>query len=62
MNILLIIFILIFVSIVLAVRDAKEELAIPNSIKNIKIKQKKGISGTIVFLKEKISHYSSDSS
>lgn len=62
MNILFIILIFIFVSIILAVRDAKEELSIPNSIKNIKIKRKKGISGAIVFLKEKISHYSSDSS
>ncbi|OGG06081.1 hypothetical protein A3D05_04245 [Candidatus Gottesmanbacteria bacterium RIFCSPHIGHO2_02_FULL_40_24] len=60
---MIIILILMFiVSFLLAIKEAKSELSIPEEIKKIKIRRKKPLSGVILFLKEKIIHYSSDSS
>lgn len=54
---------LFIISFILAVRAVGHELTAPDVVKKIKIKRrKKGLSGVILFLKEKIVHYSSDSS
>lgn len=51
------------VSLFLAIKASKKELAIPDEVKNIKISRNEGkLSGVIIFLKEKIIHYSSRSS
>lgn len=48
------------VSLILAVRSVDKEMAAPEEVKNLKInKRKKVKSGVILFLKEKIIHYSS---
>lgn len=48
------------VSLILAVRSVDKEMAAPDEVKNLKInKRKKVKSGVILFLKEKIIHYSS---
>lgn len=57
--ILLILFILSFV---FAVRASRHELSVPSEVKKIRITRKKSMSGVILFLKEKIVHYSSNSS
>ena len=54
---------LFIISFILAVRSVRHELTVPESVQKIKIrKRRKGLSGVILFLKEKIVHYSSDSS
>ncbi len=61
--IILSIIILLIVSFFLAIRSVNRELSVPEEVKNIKIVRKiKGFSGVILFLKEKIVHYSSSSS
>ena len=62
MNILIISGTILIVSLLLAIKDASAELSIPESVKKIKIKKKKKLSGVIIFLRKKIIHYSSDSS
>ncbi|KKS96674.1 MAG: hypothetical protein UV73_C0009G0025 [Candidatus Gottesmanbacteria bacterium GW2011_GWA2_43_14] len=63
MNTQIIIFTLIFfISLVMALRAVRHELTVPESVKKIRIRRKKGFSGAILFLKEKIVHYSSGSS
>lgn len=55
--------IILIVSFFLAIRSVNRELSVPEEVKNIKIVKKiKGFSGVILFLKEKIIHYSSTSS
>ena len=49
-------------SVWLAIRASAKELSVPEHIRKIKIRQKKGLSGVILFLKKQIVHYSSDSS
>lgn len=57
-----VVFIILFIiSVFLAVRSVDRELAVPLEIKKLKIPRKKKISGVILFLKEKIVHYSSKS-
>lgn len=52
-----------FISLIAAIRSAEKELSIPHEVRNIKIKKsREGFSGVILFLKEKIIHYSSGSS
>lgn len=48
------------ISLILAVRSFNEEMSVPESVKKIKIRKKKGLSGVIIFLKEKVVHYKSD--
>ncbi|OGF99165.1 hypothetical protein A2Y99_04980 [Candidatus Gottesmanbacteria bacterium RBG_13_37_7] len=49
-------------SFVLAIKASEKELLPPEEIRSIHITKKKKISGVILFLKQKIIHYSSDSS
>ncbi len=57
------IIIILIVSFFLALRSVNRELSVPEEVKNIKIERKlKGFSGVILFLKEKIIHYSTSSS
>ena len=51
--------IIFFVSLILAIYAAKSELSVPEEVKKIKIKKRKKLFGVILFLKEKIIHYSS---
>jgi len=62
MILLLAVIFIFIVSFILAIRAADKELSVPREVKNIKVKRKHGISGAIIFLKEKIIHYSSKSS
>lgn len=55
------IFILIL-SFILAISSVKKELSVPEEIKKIRITKRKKLMGVILFLKDKIVHYSSDSS
>lgn len=54
--------IIFIVSFLLAIREASKELRVPPDIEKIRIIKKKSLSGVIIFLKEKIIHYSSHSS
>ena len=47
------------ISLFLAVNAVKSELSVPEEVKKIKIKKRKKLFGVILFLKEKIIHYSS---
>lgn len=58
----LIVFVLFIISLFLAIRASTHELSVPIEVKKIKISRKIGISGVILFLKEKIVHYSSSNS
>lgn len=60
-TILSIIFIFI-ISVILAIIESKKELAIPEEVENLKIKRRNSLSGVILFLKDKIVHYSTHSS
>ncbi|OIO12727.1 hypothetical protein COV53_04705 [Candidatus Gottesmanbacteria bacterium CG11_big_fil_rev_8_21_14_0_20_37_11] len=62
MNILVISIIILIISFILALRSVNNELSTPPELKNLKIKKNKKITGVIIFLKEKIVHYSSESS
>ncbi|OGF98936.1 hypothetical protein A3D78_04810 [Candidatus Gottesmanbacteria bacterium RIFCSPHIGHO2_02_FULL_39_14] len=62
MNIYLILLIILIISLLLAISESRRELSVPKQIAKIKIKKQKKLSGVILFLKEKIIHYSSDSS
>ncbi len=62
MIILFSIIVIFIISLILAIRAADKELSVPHEVRNIKIKKKQGVSGVILFLKEKIIHYSSKSS
>lgn len=53
------IIIILIISLILAVNAAKSELSVPEEVKKIKIKKRKKLFGVILFLKEKIIHYSS---
>lgn len=49
-----------FTSLFLAVYGLKKEWSVPEEVKKIKInKKRRGLSGVILFLKEKIVHYTS---
>ena len=48
-----------FISLFLAINSAKSELSVPEEVKKIKIKKRRKLFGVILFLKEKIIHYSS---
>ena len=61
MNIFFTVGIILVVSFFWALKEVNKELSIPEKVKKIKIRKKKGLSGTILFLKEKIIHYSSES-
>lgn len=54
--------IIFIVSFILAILSYKSELSVPEHLKNLKITRKKTISGVILFLKNKIKHYSSSAS
>lgn len=55
--------IIIFIfSLILAIRSAKHELSIPKEVLALKKKQTNIFGGVILFLRDKIQHYSSDSS
>jgi len=53
--------IIFIISLVLALRSVDKELTVPEEIRKLKVSKKKGLSGVILFLKEKIVHYSSTS-
>jgi len=55
------IIILFLISFFLAVRAVADETDVPQEVKNIKISKRTKLSGVILFLKEKIVHYSSES-
>lgn len=54
--------VLFIVSFLMAIRSADHELSVPKEVAKLKIEKKKKMNGVILFLKEKIIHYSSDSS
>lgn len=54
--------VIFIISLILAIRDAYKEKVILDTVKKLKIKKKKTIAGVILFMKKRISHYSSDSS
>jgi hypothetical protein len=54
--------VIIIISFIMAVRSADHELSVPKEVSKIQIKKKNNMNGVILFLKEKIIHYSSDSS
>jgi len=54
--------IILIISLLLALRSANTELAVPEEVKGLKIKRRKKLTGVILFLKEKIIHYSSSDS
>lgn len=56
------IFAILIISFLLALRSAEHELSTPKEVTNLRISKREGISGVILFLKEKIVHYSSNSS
>lgn len=56
------IFIILVISLILAIRSVNHELSVPSEIKKIKIRKVNPTSGVILFLKRKIVHYSSKSS
>ncbi|OGG02996.1 hypothetical protein A2W14_04450 [Candidatus Gottesmanbacteria bacterium RBG_16_37_8] len=62
MNFYLILGIILIISFLLAVIESKKELNVPKRVLKIKIKKERKLSGVILFLKEKVIHYSSDSS
>lgn len=62
MNIIFVSLIILFISILMSVKAVRSELTIPDAVKKIKIRKKKGLSGVILFLKKKVTHYSSGSS
>lgn len=62
MNIYYILTIILTISFILAIGDAYKDKAVSDSVKKLKIKKKRIIAGVILFMKKKISHYSSDSS
>lgn len=51
--------IILLISLLLAIGSARGELSVPEEVKKIKIRKRKKLSGVILFLKEKIIHYSS---
>lgn len=55
-------FTIFIVSLALAIKSSRKELSVPHEIAHLKIKRKKKLSGVILFLKEKIIHYSSGES
>lgn len=59
---LLSIIVIFVISLIMAIRSAEKELSVPHEVKNIRIRKKQGLSGVILFLKEKVIHYSSKSS
>lgn len=56
------IIVLLIISLILAIKSMSRELSVPEYVKKLKITKKKRIYGVILFLKEKIIHYSSTSS
>lgn len=62
MNINYILTVILIISFILAIGDVYKEKAVLDSVKKLKIKKKRIIAGVILFMKKKISHYSSDSS
>lgn len=59
---IIIAFIILIISFILALKAVREELSVPHEVKKIKIKKSKEWYGAILFLKKKIIHYSSKSS
>ncbi len=53
--------VIIIISFLMAIRSADHELSVPKEVSKLKIGKKKNMNGVILFLKEKIIHYSSDS-
>lgn len=62
MIILISIIVIFIISFLMAIRSADHELSVPKEVSGLKIEKKKKMNGVILFLKEKIIHYSSDSS
>jgi hypothetical protein len=56
------IIIILIISFIWALNSVNKEMSVPDEVKNIKIPKARKISGVILFLKEKIVHYSSHSS
>ncbi len=61
MTVLISAVVLFIISAILAIRSVKKELSVPDEIKDMRVRRRIGhpFSGTIVFFKEKIVHYSS---
>jgi hypothetical protein len=51
--------IILLISVILAVIESGRELSVPKELEGMKISKKNNISGVIIFLKNKVIHYSS---
>lgn len=51
--------IILTVSVILAIRAAHKELSVPEEVKRIKVPRGGRLYGVVVFLKNKVLHYSS---
>lgn len=49
--------VILVISFILALRSLGEEMSVPDEVKNLRIRKDRGVSGVILFLKEKILHY-----
>lgn len=54
--------VILILSFILAIRSVKKELSVPDEVKNMQVRQRlaQPLSGSIVFFREKIVHYSSE--
>lgn len=57
MNIFFILSAILVISFIWAVIEASRELSVPESVRKVRIRKKKKLSGVILFLKEKVIHY-----
>jgi len=62
MNFNLVLVIILLISFLWALRDARTEMSVLKNLNKIKIKKKRKIAGVILFLRKKIIHYTSESS
>ena len=48
-------------SVILAIVSSEKELGVPDEVKKMSVGKKRGLSGVILFMKNKIVHYVSSS-
>ena len=48
-------------SVILAIVSSEKELVVPDEVKKMSVGKKRGLSGVILFMKNKIVHYVSSS-
>lgn len=53
--------VILIISFIMALRSVSHEMDVPKEIRNLRITKRKGIGGVILFLRDKIVHYSSSS-